>query len=173
MGLMRLIHFIAAYTFAMSIIIRLYWSLFGNRHACLKTWFPFSGRQLNNIGNELKCYLLISKRPPDVVGHTALGGLTTLIIFAVFIFQTISGFAMYSVNHSGTLWIVLGGWLTGVMHLPIIRLFHHLSMYVMLSFALLHVYIAWFSDLKEKNGLMGSIFSGYKFATGQEQDFKE
>jgi Ni/Fe-hydrogenase 1 B-type cytochrome subunit len=70
---------------------------------------------------------------------------------------------MYSVNHSGTLWVVLGGWLLNIMYLPTVRLYHHLFMYVILTFAAIHIYIAWYLDLKEKSGLMGSIFSGYKF----------
>ncbi|NOY63812.1 MAG: hypothetical protein GXO97_00195 [Nitrospirae bacterium] len=63
---------------------------------------------------------------------------------------------------------MLGGWLTGVMHLQTIRLFHHLGMYVILAFALAHIYIGWYLDSRERNGLMGSIFSGYKFVTGKE-----
>jgi len=159
MGWMRLIHFVAAYAFLMSVIIRLYWSLVGNKHACMCTWLS----NLGNVGDDLKCYLLIGDKTKCHVGHSALGGLTYLVLFAIFIFEIISGFAMYSANHSGFIWTLLGGWLTGVMHLPTIRLYHHLCMYVILVFVMVHVYIAWFSDSREKNGMMGSIFTGYKF----------
>jgi Ni/Fe-hydrogenase 1 B-type cytochrome subunit len=170
MGWMRFIHYTAAYTFLMSMIIRLYWAILGNRYASFKTWFPFSKREVSDISKEFKFYFMVSKDPPPVVGHTSFGGLTIIILFAIFIFQIISGFAMYSVTHSGTLWTVLGGWLLGIMALPTIRLYHHLLMYVVLSFALLHIYIAWYSDVHEKNGLIGSIFSGYKFISGKEYD---
>lgn len=170
MGWIRFIHFTAAYLFLLSVIIRLYWAVMGNRYASFKTWFPFSKREMTEIIREFKFYFMVSKRPPDVVGHTSFGGLTMLIVFAAFIFQIISGFALYSVTHSGTLWTVLGGWLTGVMALPTIRLFHHLIMYFILSFMLLHVYISWYSDIHEKNGILGSIFGGYKFISGKEYD---
>ena len=32
-------------------------------------------------------------------------------------------------------------------------------------FALIHIYTAWFLSCKDKNGLMDSIFSGYKYVT--------
>ena len=170
MGWVRLIHFIAAYLFMMSMIIRLYWSIMGNKHASFKTWFPFSSREMSEILTEFKFYFLISKKPPKIVGHTSFGGLTMLIMFAIFIFEIVSGFALYSVTHSGIIWTVLGGWLWGIMNLQTIRLYHHLFMYAILIFALVHVYIAWYSDVHEKNSLMGSIFSGYKFVTGRERD---
>jgi Ni/Fe-hydrogenase 1 B-type cytochrome subunit len=168
MGWVRLIHFIAAYTFMMSMIIRIYWAFLGNKYASFKVWFPFTGRKLTDLVDTLKFYLFISKKPPHAVGHTALAGFTYLFVFLIFIFQITFGFAMYSVNHSGAVWAILGGWLLNIMHLQTIRLLHHLIMYVILAFVLVHVYIGWYLDSKEKNGLMGSIFGGYKFVTGKE-----
>jgi Ni/Fe-hydrogenase 1 B-type cytochrome subunit len=168
MGWVRLIHFIAAYTFMMSMIIRIYWAFLGNKYASFKVWFPLTGRKLTDLVDTLKFYLFISKKPPHSVGHTSLAGFTYLFVFLIFIFQITFGFAMYSVNHSGAVWAILGGWLLNIMHLQTIRLLHHLIMYVILAFVLVHVYIGWYLDSKEKNGLMGSIFGGYKFVTGKE-----
>ena len=168
MGLVRLTHFIAAYTFMMSVIIRLYWSLFGNEYACIKEWFPFSGEKLRTIGAELKFYLLISKKPLPNTGHTSLAGITILLVYAGFIFQIISGFAMYSLTHSGVIWNALGGWLLAYIDLPMIKLYHHLAMYVIGAFIMGHIYIAWFADIRERNGVIGSIFSGYKFMSNHK-----
>lgn len=168
MGWMRYLHFIAAYTFLMSMIIRLYWAFLGNRYASWRVWFPFTSKQWNDLMDAVKFYLFISKKPPYAVGHTALAGLTYLFVFALFLFQIVSGFALYSVNHGGAIWTLLGGWLTGIMYLQTIRLLHHLTMYLIFAFVIAHVYIGWYLDLKERNGLMGSIFGGYKFVSGKE-----
>ncbi|RMG03602.1 MAG: Ni/Fe-hydrogenase, b-type cytochrome subunit [Nitrospirae bacterium] len=168
MGWMRFIHFVAAYTFLMSMIVRLYWAVVGNRYASFKVWFPFTGRKMRDLIDTIKFYLFLSKKPPYAVGHTALAGFAYLFVFALFIWQIFSGFALYNIVQEGTVWVILGGWLRGVMHLQTIRLYHHLGMYIILAFAVLHVYIGWYLDLKERNGLMGSIFSGYKFVTGKE-----
>ena len=168
MGWMRFIHFVAAYTFLCSVVLRFYWAFVGNRYARWRVLIPLTGRQWRDLIDTIKFYLFISRKPPYAVGHTALAGLTYLFVFALFVWQIISGFALYSLADKGTLWVVLGGWLTGVMHLQTIRLFHHLGMYVILAFALAHIYIGWYLDSRERNGLMGSIFSGYKFVTGKE-----
>jgi Ni/Fe-hydrogenase 1 B-type cytochrome subunit len=168
MGTMRFIHFVSAYVFLMSFIIRIYWGFMGNRYACLSAWFPVTGRQWTDLVDALKFYLLISRKPPYAAGHTALAGITYLMVFLLFLFEIFSGFALYSVTHSGAVWTVLGGWMLGAMQLPMIRLYHHLVMYLLIAFVLLHIYAVIFSDSKEKNGLLTSIFSGYKFVTGKE-----
>jgi Ni/Fe-hydrogenase 1 B-type cytochrome subunit len=48
------------------------------------------------------------------------------------------------------------------------RLIHHLVMWVILAFMIHHVYSALLVDHWERNGLMSSIFSGYKFVTRGE-----
>jgi Ni/Fe-hydrogenase 1 B-type cytochrome subunit len=169
MGWVRFIHFVAAYTFLFSIILRLYWSLVGNRYANWTVFFPYSGRALKDLFQTLAFYLFLRKKPPYAVGHTAFAGFTYFFVFLIYWFMIFSGFAMYALNRDvGTLWTVLGGWMTGFLHLQTIRLFHHLGMYVLLAFTVTHVYIAWYLDVKERNGLMGSIFGGYKFVTGKE-----
>jgi len=168
MGWMRFIHFVAAYVFLMSFIIRMYWALMGNKYACGCVWFPFTAKKMREFIDTLKFYLLIRNKAPDNAGHTALAGFTYLIIYLLFLFEIFSGFALYSVNHTGAIWTVLGGWMTGFMYLPMIRLYHHLVMYVLIAFAILHVYLAIFADSREKNGLLLSIFNGYKIVTGKE-----
>lgn len=162
MGWMRFIHYVAAYAFLMSIIIRLYWSIMGNKYACMCGWLPFSGKKIGEIIEDLKVYLFISKRPKAHAGHTALGAFTYLLLLGVFVFEIISGFALYSVTHSGMIWTILGGWMTNVMYLQTIRLWHHLFMYVIMAFTLLHIYMAVFTDSVEKSGVMMSIFTGNK-----------
>jgi Ni/Fe-hydrogenase 1 B-type cytochrome subunit len=168
MGWMRFIHFVAAYTFLASVFIRIYWSFVGNRYSRFTNWFPFSSKRLSAMGNDIKCYLLITGKTTCRPGHTQLGGLTYMIMMVVFLFMICSGFAMYSVNHSGAVWTILGGWLLNIMSLQTARLYHHFAMYIIFAFVVIHIYISWFSDSREKSGLMGSIFTGYKYVTSKE-----
>lgn len=168
MGWFRLIHFVAAYAFLMSVIIRIYWSFAGNRYACMCGWFPFTPEKFGQLVQDIKCRLFLSRDEACYVGHTTLGSFVYLIIYAVFIFQIVSGFALYSGNHHGMIWTLLGGWLTGAMELQTIRLYHHLCMYVIGAFVLVHVYMSWTEDLKFRNGLISSIFSGYKFMSEKD-----
>ena len=165
MGWMRFIHFVAAYAFLMSIIIRLYWFIVGNKYAGLSEW-----TKVSEIGEDLKCYLLFRKRDKALVGCSALGGLSYLLLLLVFIFMVFSGFALYSVNHTGVIRTILGGWMTNIMYLQTIRLWHHLLMYVIFAFTLIHIYIIFFSESMEKTGMFTSIFSGHKFIPGKDLD---
>jgi Ni/Fe-hydrogenase 1 B-type cytochrome subunit len=62
----------------------------------------------------------------------------------------------------------MGGWLLGYMSISAIALLHHVVMYLLIAFTMVHIYIGWWLDTVERNGVMGSIFGGYKFVTGKE-----
>jgi len=169
MGWMRYIHFISGYVFLLSMIIRIYWMFVGNRYASWRVFIPLTSRQRQDALSGLKFYLFLSKQPPYAVGHSAMASLTYLCVFVLFCFEIASGFALYSLSHLKSVTMtLLGGWLLSFMDVQTIRLWHHLGMYVVLAFTLVHVYIGWHLDLVEKNGVMGSIFGGYKFVTGKE-----
>ena len=170
MGWVRFIHFTAAYVFIMSLAIRLYWAIVGNSYAHWSGLNPISAKYWKNLGGALKYYLFISSKRPFAVGHQALASLAYVVLYLLFAFQIVSGFAMYSLSHEdgGFIWTLLGGWLLNLMYPQTIRLLHHLVMYCVFPFVILHVYITWFHGGKEVNGLMGSMFNGYKFILRKE-----
>jgi Ni/Fe-hydrogenase 1 B-type cytochrome subunit len=168
MGWMRFLHFTAGYVFLMSFIVRIYWAFMGNRYASWRVWFPFTPKQSKDFMAALKFYTFKERKPPYSVGHTAVAGVTYFFIFLLYVFMISSGFAMYSLSSQSTIAAVLGGWLLNVMGLQTIRLFHHLSMYILFAFVAIHIYMAWWLDTVEKNGLIDGMFSGYKFVTGKD-----
>ncbi len=168
MGWMRFIHFVSAYVLLMMIIIRIYWMFAGNRYASWRVFIPLTGRQWEDMWAGLKFYLFMTRKPPYAVGHSAMASITYLAVFLLFLFEIASGFALYSQGNRGFFNAVLGGWLLAFMNVQTIRLWHHLVMYFLLVFTIIHVYIGWYLDSAEKNGVMGSIFGGYKFVTGKE-----
>ncbi len=50
------------------------------------------------------------------------------------------------------------------------RLTHHMVMWLLIAFALQHIYSAFLVDVEEANGLMSSIFSGWKFIVPEPKD---
>jgi len=168
MGYMRFIHLVTGYVFLCSFVIRIYWSFMGNRYASWRVWFPFKGQRWTDLKGAVKFYSFMSKKPPYAVGHTALAGLAYLVVFLIFGYQIVSGFALLSLSSASFLPTIVGGWLLAIMDLSSIRYWHHQLMYVLLAFFLIHIYISWWLDAVENNGLMGSIFGGYKFVTGKE-----
>ncbi len=165
MGWMRFIHFTAAYLFTISFLVRIYWMFRGNSYASWRIFNPFSGAKLKELGAISKFYLLLSKEPPAALlkpGHTACATYVYLGLFVLFVAQILSGFALYSMSHHGFLWTILGGWVLALFHEQTLRLWHHIIMWLVIVFSILHVYIGWFVDRVERSGMMSSIFSGYK-----------
>ncbi len=170
MGWDRFIHYVAAYVFVVSIAVRVYWSFAGNRYASWKAYFPFSAERLKGMLGNILFYSLVKKKPVAEPGHTPLAGLTYLLVFLMYVVQVITGFALYSLYEPGGAMHSVFGWWFSLFTIPSTRLIHHIIMWLMLYFVIIHVYIALFLSKTEKNGLIGSIFDGYKFMEGEKAE---
>ncbi|MEW6108763.1 MAG: Ni/Fe-hydrogenase, b-type cytochrome subunit [Nitrospirota bacterium] len=163
MGWMRFIHFVTAYVFVVNIAVRIYWSFAGNRYANWRAFFPFSSEQTAKLIRQMFFYALIGKKPAPAIGHTPLAGVTYFLIFLLFAVSAITGFALYSLPNPGGVMNSLFGWVFSIFSIPMTRLIHHLIMWLLLYFTILHIYISMFLNSVEKSGILGSIFDGYKF----------
>ena len=163
MAYMRFVHFVAAFVFTVCVVVRMYWWFAGNQYARITQFIPMSAERIKNTACTASFYAFCSKDLPHYPGHTGLAGLSYTFLFGLYIVQIVTGFAMYSVAHGGgAIWTLMGGWSLGVMNVAYLRLMHHLIMWVIGIFVIAHVYIGWHNDLIERNGLISSIFSGYK-----------
>ena len=54
--------------------------------------------------------------------------------------------------------------------LQMARLIHHVSMWIVLIFAVAHIYFVFLSSIIEHIGIFDSIFSGYKFVPKKKLD---
>ena len=165
MGLMRYIHFVTAYVFVVSITVRTYWAFIGgNRWASWRALIPFfTAEGRGKMVHALKYYSFLRREPPTVLGHNALAGFTYAWIVFLYFVQIITGFALYGQANPGGLWSKLTSWIFLFVSNQQLRLTHHLVMWLLIAFALHHVYSAFLVDAEEANGLMSSIFSGWKF----------
>ena len=162
MATIRFIHFVAAYVFTLSCLLRVYWAFSGNEYSRWRQFFPVTGRRRREIWDNVLFYMLLKRNPPPALGHSSTAVLSYLVLFFFFVVEIVTGFALYGQSHRGYLWTIMGGWLLSVISSPMIRLIHHLFMWLIVAFAVVHIYIAWLNDIAEKNGVMSSIFSGYK-----------
>jgi Ni/Fe-hydrogenase 1 B-type cytochrome subunit len=164
MAYMRFIHFVAAFVFSFCVFVRMYWWFAGNRYARYDQFVPTNMERVKNTVDTGLFYAFMKKDLPHAPGHTGLAGLSYTFLFGLYIVEIITGFAMYYVAHDGvnTVSYLLGGWSLGIINVGYLRMFHHWIMWIIGLFVIAHVYISWHNDLIEKNGLISSIFSGYK-----------
>jgi Ni/Fe-hydrogenase 1 B-type cytochrome subunit len=163
MGWVRFVHFTAAYAFSVSVLARIYWMFRGNRYARWPEFFPVltsEGRQ--RMLGTLKYYTFISKKAPHVVGHNALAGTAYSVVFLLYMVMMGTGFALYGERAPLSLTHKLTGWMFVLFSNQGVRLTHHMIMWFLIAFAIHHIYSAWLMDVKERGGVMSSIFGGYK-----------
>ncbi len=164
MGIVRFTHFVVAFVFIASLLLRTYWAFTGNEWASWRGLFPFltaEGRK--NLVDAFKYYFFLRREPPEVIGHNALAGMTYGVIVFLYILQTFTGFALLGEVNTSGIWYTLTGWIFRFVSNQALRQVHHLIMWLLIAFALHHVYSAFLVDVEEGNGLMSSIFSGFKF----------
>ena len=169
MGWVRFVHFVTAYAFAISVLARIYWALVTkNRYASWREFFPILTREgRRGMADTFKYYTFISKKAPHTVGHNALAGTAYSAVFLLYLTMIATGFALYSERAQRTLLHKTFGWLLVLFSNQGLRLTHHMIMWLLIAFAIHHVYSAWLMDVKERGGVMSSIFSGYKAVSKQ------
>jgi Ni/Fe-hydrogenase 1 B-type cytochrome subunit len=167
MTTVRLVHMLTAFTLIASLLFRLAWMLAGNRFARWSAFIPTSRFQATEVFRQAAFYAFLRKEIPKVLGHNQLAAAAYLLLFVLLFVETVTGFALDALQGTQP-WAMLFGWIVDLLGPQLVRVIHHLSMWAILAIALFHVYSSVLVDHLEKNGLVSSIFSGYKYPTREE-----
>lgn len=166
MGYIRFAHFAAAYIFAIGILGRIYWAAVGNHHARQIFMLPITNASWwREVLYELRWYLFLEKQPKKYVGHNPLAQLMMFFFFTLLaIGMVFTGFALYSEGTGLGSWQdMLFGWvipaLGGSMQTHSL---HRLGMWIMVSFAMIHVYAAIREDIMSRQSLISTMVSGWR-----------
>lgn len=167
MGYIRFAHFAAGYILAVGFVFRLYWAFIGNAHAH-QMFAPgvFSGRFWRGVVHEIRWYLFMEKEPKKYVGHNPLAVIVMhLVMVWGMLFMIFTGFALYG---EGT---GMGSWQYEWFSSWIIPLFgqsqdvhtwHHLVMWVIICFVIVHVYVAIREDIMSRQSMISTMISGWR-----------
>jgi len=167
MTAVRLIHIGTAILFLVAGLVRTIWLLAGNRFARWSAFIPTNRVQATELFRQAGYYAFLRREIPKVLGHNQLAATAYVALFGLLFIETITGFALDGIGGAepaGTIF----GWLSNLLGPQFIRLIHHLCMWAILAIAVFHIYSCVLVDHIEKNGLMSSIFSGYKFPTRED-----
>jgi Ni/Fe-hydrogenase 1 B-type cytochrome subunit len=163
-GTVRFTHFVAAFVFFFNFMFRIYWGFVGNRYAKWTNFIPTKPAQFKEMLDILRVDVLQTKLKSFIsVGHNSLAGLLYFFSFLAFLFQSLTGFAMYSaMSHS--FFPRLFTWITPIMGGDFgLRMWHHAFMWFFIAFALIHVYLVFYHDYLEGRGTTSSMVGGWKF----------
>ncbi len=167
MSTIRQVHIITALVFMVSGMVRTYWLLAGNRFSRWSAFIPTTRFQATELFRQAGFYGFIRKEIPKVLGHNQLAATAYLALFALLLIEVVTGFALDGLTGAEP-GATLFGWMRELFGPQLLRLIHHLSMWLILAIALFHVYSCILVDHLEKNGLVSSIVSGFKFPTREE-----
>jgi len=163
-GTVRMLHFAAAYIFFFNFLVRIYWGFVGNRYARWHNFIPHRAEHFREIRDVLRVDILQTEPKSIVsVGHNALAGFIYFLSFLVFLFQAVTGFALYS--SMSTAWLPhLFTWVVPLMGGDFaVRQWHHAFLWFFVVFVIVHVYLVFYHDYVEGRGTTSSIVGGWKF----------
>ena len=166
MGYIRFVHFAAGYLLAIGLIGRTYWAIVGNHHARELFWVPiFQRAYWSEMLGMLKWYAFIAPRPGRFVGHNPLARFAMVFGFMLLaVFMVFTGFAMYGEGAQTGSWQERGfGWVIPLMgQSQDVHTWHHLGLWAMLIFVVLHVYAAIREDIMGRQSMVSTRVSGYR-----------
>ena len=168
MGTMRFIHLVTASVFISAFLLRIYWFFVGNEWSNWRAFVPIHREQWRGMGGMVAYYTFFRKNIAHYVGHNALAAVTYLTMFLLMFIEILTGLALYSFTVSNRILTFFIGWLPRLIDISYLRLIHFCIMFAFFIFVIHHVYSAVLVSWEERNGLIESIFTGYKFVPEAE-----
>lgn len=169
MGWAKAIHGYAAYVFMAAVLMRVIWMFTGNRYARWDKFIPVHAKRRHGFWPTLKFYLFALRKPPGFVGHNPLAGLTYTLVFGLYFLAIATGLVLRGASaevDAPLRWFV--SWAPLFGGLQVARWIHHAVMWLLLGFAVHHVYSGILMSTVEANATMESMFSGYKFVPPED-----
>ncbi len=166
MGYLRFAHFAAGYVLAVGILGRLYWAVVGNHHARELFWLPLFQRAFwAEVWGMVKWYAFISARPGRYVGHNPLARFAMFFLFFLLtVFMIFTGFALYGEGAQMGSWQErLFGWVIPLLgQSQDVHTWHHLGMWGLICFVIVHVYAAIREDIMGRSSVVSTMISGHR-----------
>lgn len=166
MGTLRLVHFIAAYVFAIGLIVRFYWAIVGNRYSRELLIVPvWRGEWWKRVWHEIKFYAFITRKSSKNPGHNPLAQLFIWGINVVLaLFMICTGFALYSQGTGAGSWAdKLFGWVFVIVpSSQTVRMWHLLGMWLMLIFIIVHVYMVVRAEIMSRQNGISVMINGWR-----------
>ena len=167
MGYIRFVHFSAGYLIAIALLFRLYWAYAGNEHA-RQIFLPplLKAHFWQGVFHEVLWYLFLVKEPRKYIGHNPLAILAMHFVFVWgVLFMIVTGFALYGEGAGQGSWqhTLFSSWV-----LPLfgssqsLHSWHHLFMWLIICFVLVHIYVALREDKLSRQSMLSTIVTGWR-----------
>ena len=166
MGYIRFAHFACGALISIGFFGRIYWAFVGNRHAWQMFYIPvFNLRYWKEFLFELRWYFFLEAEPKKYIGHNPLAqaAMFTFITLGI-TFMMVTGWALYAEGAGqGSIPDTLFGWVLGyVQNSQRLHTLHHLGMWSIVIFAIIHIYAALREDVMSRQSMVSTMISGHR-----------
>lgn len=163
-GYIRFAHFAAGMILTVGFLGRIYWAFVGNHHAKQMFVLPVWNRHWwSEVFFELRWYMFLEKEPKKYVGHNPLAQAAMFFFMTLGItFMIITGLALYSEGAGqGSFWDTLFGWVIPLVgNSQALHSIHHLGMWAIVIFMIIHIYAAIREDIMSRQSMVSTMISG-------------
>jgi Ni/Fe-hydrogenase 1 B-type cytochrome subunit len=162
----RTLHFIAAMVFAVMFLVRVYWAFVGN-HSSRAIFLPpvWNAGWWKGLFSQMGYYLFLRRDSELWVGHNPLAQLAMFAMYTLgTIFIIVTGFALYAGQWGWGTWQMNAmGWVFVLLGDPqMVRTLHHLAMWYLVLFAVIHVYMVFREDIMSGESVIGTMINGIR-----------
>ncbi len=174
LGNIRMIHFAAGQVMAVAFLGRIFWAFAGNHHARQIFILPiWSAKWWSEVFHEIRWYAFVAKEPKKYIGHNPLAQIAMFLLLVLpMAFQILTGMALYAEGQgTDTWWFAAFGWVFGLFNDNsfAVHTYHHLGMWVIVVFTIVHIYAAIREDIMSRQSLISTMVSGWRYFKDDEK----
>lgn len=171
LDLIRNIHFLAAFIFVASFILRIYGFIINKGDRLFpRFWRLDFWRAVIDVSMHYS--LLQPSHKPYL--RNPLARMSYVGLYSMVFVEILTGYAMYLMVNPNSAWAGLFGWTISLFGSEfMIHLIHHYIAWLIVLFVIGHVYMAVRADFMEGEGEVSSMFSGIKILEHEPLDVGE
>jgi Ni/Fe-hydrogenase 1 B-type cytochrome subunit len=163
-GYIRFAHFAAGQVLAVAFLARILWAFWGNKYSRQIFYLPVWEKSWwRGVIREARWYLFLEKEPYKYIGHNPLAHTAMFAMFTLFnLGMIITGFALYSEGTGRDSWQAkVFGWVFDIWpNSQDVHTIHHLGMWVIVIFSIVHIYAAVREDIMSRQTMISTMISG-------------
>ncbi|WP_370678267.1 Ni/Fe-hydrogenase, b-type cytochrome subunit [Pleomorphomonas sp. PLEO] len=173
-GYIRFAHFSAGQVLAVAFLARILWAFWGNKYSRQLFYLPvWEKTWWKGVIREARWYLFLEKEPYKYIGHNPLAHAAMFAMFTLFnLGMIVTGFALYSEGAGRDSWQAKAfGWVFSIWpNSQDVHTIHHLGMWVIVIFAIVHIYAAVREDIMSRQTMISTMISGERQFRDERED---
>ncbi len=162
MGIIRFIHIACGFGWMAVALWRLSLTVFATTKQLRwrSLWPVYSKQDLKYMGQTIQYYSFLRKEGPHYIGHNVLQQFTYSSVYALCLVQMLTGLALFGLyDQYNLLWQILS-YPIHLLGVPVVRMLHAIIMFIILAFAVLHIYLTFRADAMEHHGGVSAMVNG-------------